>query len=100
MACDPRDTDLWSLRFPKLIVEVLSPSTSRIDRTEKLNNYTTIPSLEGYLLVDQDQPLIILHRRRTDWTAETTIGLDTAFHLESIPLTVTMAQMYEGVSGM
>lgn len=37
---------------PKVIVEVLSPSTMSIDRREKATNYALIPSLDLYLVVD------------------------------------------------
>ena len=97
---DPRDSDPYSLRFPKLIIEIMSPATNRIDKTEKLLNYTTIPSLAEYLLVDQDQTQVILHRRRTDWTAEVTIGLDSSIHLESVELILPLSQLYEDIAGI
>lgn len=100
VGCDPRDTHRYALRFPKLIIEVLSPATNRIDRTEKLQNYLTIPTLEEYLLVDQDQPQVLLYRRRTDWAEERTDGLTSGFHLESVDLTLPMNQLYEDVAGI
>ena len=43
-----------ALRSPCLIVEVLSESTARIDRREKLLAYQSLPSLQAYLLVEQE----------------------------------------------
>jgi Uma2 family endonuclease len=100
VGCDARDTDRFSLRFPKLIIEVMSPSTNRIDRTEKLQNYATIPSLEEYLLIEQDQPRVILHRRPKDWAGEVLEGLDSILHLESIGLAIPLSQIYEDIPGI
>lgn len=51
LACDPEDREPYYRRRPCMVVEVLSPSTERIDRREKLFAYQTIPSLREYLLV-------------------------------------------------
>ena len=48
--CDERDTDARFLRFPRLILGVLSKSTERVDRNEKFLRYITIPALEEYAL--------------------------------------------------
>ena len=97
VGCDPRDNDSHSLRFPKFIIEVLSPATSRFDRQEKLLNYATIPSLEEYLLVDQDVAQVTLFRGRSEWMGEVITGLDSVVHLESMDLKITLRQLYEGV---
>lgn len=41
-----------------MVVEVLSPSTQRLDHTRKRWAYSTIPSLRHYLLVAQDEPVV------------------------------------------
>jgi Uma2 family endonuclease len=46
-----------------VIIEVLSDSTERYDREEKFSYYRTLPSLEEYVLVSQDEPVIELFRR-------------------------------------
>src|SRR5579863_2851325 len=53
VTCDARDrgtTDL--IQSPRLVVEVLSPSTETRDRGRKLQSYLALPSVEAYLLVD------------------------------------------------
>jgi Uma2 family endonuclease len=70
VACDPRDNGGYFLSHPKLIIEVLSESTERLDRTEKMANYLTLPSLEEYVLIAQDKPEVTIFRRRTNWEAE------------------------------
>src|SRR5205807_1050685 len=42
VTCDRRDTEPLYKSFPKLIIEVLSDSTERLDRSEKFWNYVQI----------------------------------------------------------
>src|SRR5258708_28446220 len=51
IGCDPRDTHKLYLRFPKVLVEVASESTQRLDRREKKAAYETIETLEEYAIV-------------------------------------------------
>ena len=70
LSCDPQDREPYFRRSPCLIVEVLSESTARIDRREKLLAYQTIPSLQSYLLIEQERRHVELYRRGTGWQAE------------------------------
>jgi len=47
-----KDTD--TLTNPKVIIEILSPSTERYDRGDKFADYRTIPSLGEYLVIAQN----------------------------------------------
>jgi Uma2 family endonuclease len=48
---------------PVIVVEVLSPSTRRIDASAKLAGYFSIPSVQHYLIIDPDRRLVIHHAR-------------------------------------
>ncbi len=48
---------------PVIVVEVLSPSTHRIDVSSKLIGYFQLPSVMHYLIVDPSQSVIIHHAR-------------------------------------
>ena len=61
---------------PVVIVEVLSPSTMRIDTTIKLEAYFSLPSVEYYLLFRADRRAVTHWRR----------GSETPLHLEIGPL--------------
>jgi len=81
-----------------LIVEVLSESTARIDRREKLLAYQTLPSLDAYLLVEQDVTRVELYRRSTDWQVQ-------CFEQGDIPLdcletTLPVADIYIDVPSL
>ena len=51
---------------PVIVVEVLSPSTRRIDATKKLPGYFSLPSVHHYLIADPDGPPLIHHQRQAD----------------------------------
>jgi Uma2 family endonuclease len=70
LSCDKTDREPYFCRSPCLIVEVLSESTERIDRREKLLAYQRLPSLREYLLVAQDRVHVELFRRTDDWRVE------------------------------
>ena len=70
VTCDPRDTNEFFKEFPKVIIEVLSDSTERIDRSEKFWNYTKIETLEEYILASQDKMEVTIFRRSQKWKSE------------------------------
>lgn len=60
---------------PRLVVEVLSPSTEKDDRTVKLDFYETFPTLKAILLVWQDERRVRLRERGADgWNDHDVIG--------------------------
>jgi Uma2 family endonuclease len=85
---------------PRVIVEVLSPSTEAFDRGEKYHRYRRwLPTLTDYVLVAQDRPTID-HYHRTEagrWEAEILEGLDAALHLPRIGCTVPLVDVYERI---
>lgn len=53
VSCDPRNLQFKKLiRYPKLIIEVLSPSTELRDRNVKFRAFKQSETLEEYVLVD------------------------------------------------
>ena len=83
---------------PKLIVEVLSPSTASVDRHEKRIAYRRIAALEEYVIVAQDVIEATVFRREGSWKPEVLESRDSIVELRSIGLRVSLAQIYEGES--
>lgn len=81
---------------PKLIVEVLSKSTRRIDQTIKRADYLSIPSLEEYILIEQDIVDIEVVRRLEGWQSKH-YYLGDEFTLESINLALSVEDIYHRV---
>jgi len=94
VACNPEEwTDQWVCN-PKLVAEVLSPSTQRIDRREKALIYGQVQSIEEYLLLEQSEPKVTVLRRADEWRPQIYIGADAVLELRSIGLSVPLAQIY------
>lgn len=96
-SCDPADRDRLFRKAPLLLIEVLSPSTERLDRGEKKLNYLQIPSLQEYVLVAQDRPKVEIMRRSTSWAVEELYPGD-ALTLASVDLTLPLADIYRTIT--
>lgn len=97
VTCDKRDNHARFVQFPKLIIEVLSESTERVDKREKFFAYTSIPSLEEYVLVAQASKEVTVFRRKNHWKGESISGAKAKIALASLKLSVPLSAIYEGV---
>lgn len=95
-SCDPNDREPYWCNTAVLVMEVLSPSTERIDRSEKFEAYKRIPSLLEYGLLSQDAIELELFRRRTDWQREF-YQRDNTVTLESVGLTLSVSRLYRDI---
>ena len=92
--CRPDTRDTHFVRDPKLVVEVLSPSTQHIDRREKLQNYRLIDSVEEYVIVAQEERRLIVYPRADGWKPRVYGDLDPIVELRSIDLTLPLNELY------
>ncbi len=97
VTCDKRDTHPRFVRYPKLIIEVLCESTERTDKREKFFAYTSIPSLEEYVLVSQARPEVTVFRRTDKWAAEKFSGLKSKAKLQPLKMSLPLSAIYEAV---
>ena len=97
IACDPRDTDRYFKRFPRVLIEVLSETTERTDRREKFISYTQIETLEEYVLVAQDRMEVTVFRRANQWQPEILTKAELSLRLTSIDFAMPLGGIYEGV---
>lgn len=81
---------------PAVIVEVLSESTMGYDRGAKFMSYQQISSLQDYLLVYQDDPLIEHYSRHSDkaWLYTQISGVNSFLKLTSIDCSVQLSDIY------
>ncbi len=95
VACDPSDNEAYFRRFPKMIVEVLSPSTERIDSSEKLRAYQSIPTLEVYILISQAAATVTLFRKVNQWRREMISKADGDLVIPELDFAISFARLYE-----
>jgi Uma2 family endonuclease len=99
VACDEpefEDAQVDTLLNPRVIVEVLSPSTADYDRGGKFAHYRRLPSLQEYLLISQDVPLVEHYVRQgpDQWQLTEQRSLDAAIDLPSIRCRLPLAEIY------
>jgi Uma2 family endonuclease len=99
VSCQQDESDDYYLENPCLIVEVTSKSTEWKDYAEKLIAYQKLASLQVYLIVAQDQPLVTMYYRdeETGWEVARFDELEQVLTLPCPDCTLTLADIYEGV---
>jgi Uma2 family endonuclease len=99
VSCDPEDTQAIkdNLQSPRLIVEVLSPSTEMRDRTRKFAQYQRCPAIQEYVLVSQKrQEVEVFMRNGKKWIYQLfSPGED--IELLSLNIQFPIAMLYEDV---
>jgi Uma2 family endonuclease len=88
-----------TLLNPKVIVEVLSPSTEAFDRGRKFQHYRHIESLEQYLLLSQDRMQAALYSRQPggQWLVTFASQPWEVLDLSSVGCTLSPGECYEKV---
>jgi Uma2 family endonuclease len=96
VSCRPEDRTDKVVRNPKLVVEILSKSTQHIDRREKAMIYERVEAIEEYVLIAQNQPRVIVHRRAEGWRPVLYSAMEAQVEFRSIGLEMPVTQIYEG----
>lgn len=85
--CDPRDLDEGEhdpvrLRFPRVVIEVLSPLTAADDFGAKLAEYQAIPSVDTIVMIHPVRRTLTMFERVTD------VEWRNVVHMPGAPLTL------------
>lgn len=85
---------------PRVVFEVLSPSTMSFDRVRKLPEYQSIPSMAHILLIDTEFPRVDQWSRQPDgaWRQFHVDGLDARIDMPAVGATLALADMFEGLT--
>jgi Uma2 family endonuclease len=90
---DPEDFTRHTVTNPKVVIEVLSPSTESYDRGEKLAHYQQLASLEEVVLVATEKQRIDVWRRTPEGWRSQQVEQGTV-ELESIQAALPLAAVY------
>jgi Uma2 family endonuclease len=94
--CDQNNGDDYYTENPILIVEVLSDSTQRKDRTLKRLAYQSLPSLQEYVLIEQDFVEVEVSRCSANWNSQHYF-LGDKVYFASLDLTLPVTEIYRRV---
>lgn len=95
VVCEDNKQDYYT-ESPVIIVEVLSKSTRRMDETVKKWAYQNIPTLQEYVLIEQDFVDVEVCRRNQGWVSNHYF-LGDRVYFEAIGLEMSVADIYERV---
>lgn len=85
---------------PILLVEVLSKSTQRTDRFEKMREYQFLPSLREYVLIEQTHYQVEVYRHAAageSWQKDIYTEPEQEIFLASVKASFTLAEIYARV---
>jgi Uma2 family endonuclease len=96
---DPLDVKRETVVNPRMIAEVLSPTSEAYDRGDKFKYYRQIDSLAEYVLVSQNVPLVETFFRQPDgtWLFSAFSDLTSSVRLSSIEISLPMSEIYADV---
>ncbi|MGI8950650.1 MAG: Uma2 family endonuclease [Chitinophagaceae bacterium] len=82
---------------PLLIVEILSDSTRKYDLTDKFILYQKSSTLQYYLAVESEKPLVIFYEKnnKAEWVAKTFTASDEIISLPKLNATISLKDIYQ-----
>lgn len=100
VSCHSRDLEAgeqMNIRYPTLIVEVLSPGTEEVDRIDKLAEYRSLPSVQDYVLVNYSVRLAEHYHRAGDLWTYRGYGTGETIVLDALGVNLAIDQVYAKV---
>lgn len=98
VTCDPRDRGATKIiQSPRLVVEVLSPSTEVFDRGGKLQHYLAYPSIEEYLLVNVRSMRVERYRKEQKSWIYDAFEVGDVIEIASLDVQFPIEDAYEDV---
>jgi Uma2 family endonuclease len=84
---------------PVLIIEVLSKSTGKYDRTTKFDEYKTLDSFKEYVLIDQKKCYVETRFQEEPhlWREHYYTELDDSVQLKSVDCTINVSMIYRKI---
>jgi Uma2 family endonuclease len=85
------------VKRPTVIIEILSGSTNRYDRSEKFRLYRDIPTLKEYILIDSESIMIEAFRlnEKENWELEVYNSIQKELQVPSLELEIPLPEIYE-----
>jgi Uma2 family endonuclease len=102
LTCDAQDIDAeYIIKHPSLIVEVLSKSTARFDKTDKFEDFQKVASIKYYLLVESRWQSVILYSKTEKqglWTYQIFKELEDIIEFPKLNFQLTLRTIYQHIN--
>lgn len=98
--CGRRDRDAYKAAEPRMVAEVMSPSTRDYDTFDKLGEYKAVETLDHILLVGPNAAEVMVWSRNPDrsWGKERVAGLERSVAMPALGLELPLAEAYDGIA--
>ncbi len=97
VVCSPVPPKTTVVRDPVVVFEVISASTARTDRFHKLREYSATPSIERYVILEQDALAAMVYVRSGGRMLAEALMNDDVLHMPEIGISIPLPEFYEGV---
>ena len=97
VVCGPQPSTAVSTREPVVLFEVLSPSTASTDRLAKTREYQAIPSLQRYVILEQDHVAATVFARTAEGWSGQVLAAGETLAMPEIGIAVPLDDLYLGV---
>ncbi len=95
VVCDPLPGNHQA--SPVLVAEVLSESSVKRDRSDKMTAFKALASVEAYLIVSQTAARVEVYRRANRWSREDHVGLGAVIQLPRPRAVIPLREVYADV---
>ena len=84
---------------PLVIIEIASKSTRNYDRAGKFMSYTSLPSFNEYILIEQDKPHIESWFKTSEdnWHKQTVKHITQSIHFRAVDLHFALKDIYRNI---
>jgi Uma2 family endonuclease len=97
VTCSPQTETATVAERPVVVFEVISESTARVDRVEKLKDYLAAPSIMHYVIIEQAAKIAVVQTRDGDRWITWGASDGEMIELPAIGVHIPVADLYEGV---
>ncbi len=93
------DENEVTLLNPTVVVEVTSPSSMVNDHISKVEFYGSVPSIQGYLILDQERVFAVWYTRaESGWHLRQFNDASAEITLEPLGCSLRLSQVYRGLT--
>ena len=97
IVCRPLQLGSRVVNDPVVVFEVLSETTAQVDRFDKNEEYRLTPSIQRYVMLEQDRPTAtVFNRAGDDWVGRI-VGPGGVIGMPEIGIELPLPECYEGI---
>jgi Uma2 family endonuclease len=92
------DNDTHNIKSPRILVEVISDNSKYRDRVTKLKEYSKIPTLDYYVIIDQDEVNVeVYSRKENGWHYQRLEDMSDLLDLPLFDMSLSLETIYEDI---